>query len=220
MAFLEDVRLPEDVERGARGGPQFKTSIRTLASGYEKRNKTWENARGKWNVSYGISLKSDLDEVINTFYVVNGQADGFRFKDWSDYQIGENTTPDTSTRQLIGLTDTVATTFQIFKRYTRGANFFDRTITKIVVGSLRVWVNNLEVAEGVGAGDYAIDTTTGIITLGATLAAQSGTEVEVLCDFDVPVRFNQDQFNIVTEASFSIDAVINIPTIEVVEIRI
>ena len=220
MAFFDDVRLPDNVERGASGGPGFNTSIRALTSGFEKRNKNWEKSRGRWNVGYGITTQSALDGVINTFYVVSGQADGFRFKDWGGFQIGDTTTPDITTRQLIGLTDTVTATFQIFKRYTRGANNFDRTINKIVVGTLRVWVDNVEITEGAGAGEFAIDNNTGIITLGSTLVAQSGTEVEVLCEFDVPVRFNQDQIDIVTEGVFSKDAVISIPSIEIMEIRV
>ena len=41
MAF-HNVQLPEEVERGAQGGPQFKTTVFTLSSGYEKRNVEWE----------------------------------------------------------------------------------------------------------------------------------------------------------------------------------
>lgn len=220
MAFFDDIRLPIDVERGASGGPGFNTTIRALTNGFEKRNRNWSVARGRWDVGYGIDNKADLEGVINTFYAVNGMADGFRFKDWSDFQIGDNITPDVTTRQLIGTTDTVTANFQIFKRYTRGSTFFDRTINKIVVGTARLWVNNVEITEGAGAGEFTIDNDTGIITLGSTLVAQSGTEVEILCEFDVPVRFNTDQLEINVEGFFNIDSVISIPSIDIIEIRV
>lgn len=220
MAFYEDVRLPVDVERGARGGPGFRTTILPLTSGFEKRNRNWSQVRGKWNVKYGIDSQPNLQGVIDTFYVVGGMADGFRFKDWADYQIGDTLTPDISTRQLIGLTDTTTTDFQIFKRYTVGAQSFDRIINKPVSGTTKLWVNNVEINEGAGAGEFTIDTTTGIITLGSTLAAQSATEVEVLCQFDVPVRFAADQLEISTELAYQADAIIQLPNINVVEIRV
>ena len=73
---------------------------------------------------------------------------------------------------------------------------YDRTIAKPVAGTVQVWVNNVAIAEGVGAGEFAVDTATGIVTLGSTLAAQSGTTVEAACEFDVPVRFNLDKMNV------------------------
>ena len=70
---------------------------------------------------------------------------------------------------------------------------YDRPLAKPVSGTVQVWVNNVAITEGAGAGEFTVDTTTGIVTLGATLAAQSATDVEAACEFDVPVRFNLDK---------------------------
>ena len=40
MAFHE-VRFPDDISRGARGGPERRTQIVELASGHEERNASW-----------------------------------------------------------------------------------------------------------------------------------------------------------------------------------
>ena len=218
MAFNDDIRLPDDVERGANGGPGFNTSVIVLTSGFERRNKNWENTRGKWNVGYGITTADQLEGVIDTFYVVNGMADGFRFKDWSGFRIGK--TNDVTTRQLIGTTDGSTATFQTFLRYTRGATSFDRDIKKIVAATYRLWEDDVEITEGGGAGEFAIDNNTGIATLGSTLAAKSGTEVEIICEFDVPVRFATDELNITTSLFHLDEAVISIPAINIMEIRI
>ncbi len=219
MAFLDDVRLPIDVERGAQSIPMFNTTVITLANGFEKRNQNWSLPRQSFDISYGILLKPDLDAVINLFYAVRGQLDGFRIKDWADFEIGQTEGDDDSTRQSLGLTDGSNALFQIFKEYTVGVTTFNRTINKIVVGTARVWVDNVEITEGGGAGEFAIDNDTGIITLGSTLAAQSSTIVAVITEFDVPVRFATDLLNISTEV-FHQEAVITLPSIPLIELRI
>ena len=60
---FDDVRLPEDIERGTMGGPMFKTTVITMASGKEQRNQDWEVVRGTYNVGYGIQKRSDIEAV-------------------------------------------------------------------------------------------------------------------------------------------------------------
>ena len=205
MAF-HDVQLPDDVEQGAQGGPAFRTTVLPIASGFEKRNQNWANTRGAWDIGYGITTKLNFSLVLDFFYARKGRLHSFRFKDWTDFEMA---------RQVIGQTDTTTANFQIFKRYTSGGQIHDRTLEKIVSGSVSVWVNNVAITEGAGAGEYQINLLTGVITLGSTLVAQSGTDVEVLCEFDVPVRFDTDQFNI-TAQTFDAGA---IPTLPIIEVR-
>ena len=206
MAFHE-VRLPEDVERGAEGGPQFNTTVIELISGFEKRNINWSKTRGEWDIGYGITTKTLFNSVLTFFYAREGRAHGFLFKDWSDFEMA---------RQNIGLTDTSNDTFQIFKRYTSGAINYDRILNKIVTGTESVWVNDVAITEGVGVSQYQLDDTTGIITLGSALASQSGTDVEVLCEFNIPVRFDTDQLRISMQ-TFDAGA---IPEFSIVEVRV
>lgn len=160
MTF-HDVRMPEDIERGAVGGPGFKTTVLALSSGAEQRNVNWNRSRGKWNISYGITNKSELDPVINMFYAMQGMAGGFRFKDWSDFQIGDTINGLTSTAQEIGLGDGINAAFQVFKRYDVTVTFYDRIINKIVSGTLRVFVGGTEQLENVA---YIADYATGLVT--------------------------------------------------------
>lgn len=205
MAF-HNVRLPDDVERGARGGPRFRTTVLTLSSGFERRNIEWARTRGEWDIGYGLQTKADINDVIAFFYARQGRAHGFRFKDWTDFQI---------TTQSIGTTDGSNATFQIFKAYTDAAATFNRILTRIVDNSVTLTVNSVTIAEGAGASQYQLNDDTGIITLGSTLAAQSGTDVAITCEFDVPVRFDQDELDLVAER----DDVLGIPQIPVVELR-
>jgi uncharacterized protein (TIGR02217 family) len=47
MAFHE-VRFPDDISRGARGGPERRTQVVELASGDEERNASWADSRRRY----------------------------------------------------------------------------------------------------------------------------------------------------------------------------
>ena len=213
MSFYE-ARLPVDVERGATGGPKFKTTVIAITSGFEKRNQDWQLTRGSWDVGYGISTKSDLDAVINHFYAMRGMLHGWRFKDWSDFQIGDTFSGDTTTKQSIGVGDATTVDFQVYKRYSISVIYFDRPVTKLVSGTVRVFVNAVEQTETT---NYTVDYDTGIITF--LSAPGVAADVAVMCEFDIPVRFDTDTLNLTTEL-FSDEAKLSIPRIPVVEIRV
>lgn len=182
MAF-HDVRLPTDIERGAQGGPGFKTTVLSLSSGYEKRNIDWERTRGKWDISYGLDSKANQEAVLAFFYARQGRAHSFRFKDWTDFEIGESGSP-----QEIATADGMQTQFQIVRRYTSGAYTFSRAITRPVSGTVQIYVNGM-----LQGGGVSVDVDTGVITF--VSAPSMGDTIEVICEFDVPVRFDTDQLD-------------------------
>lgn len=205
MAF-HDIRFPDSIAEGAEGGPEFSTSLVMSSGGYEQRQSNWASPRGRWNVGTGVKDADGVAELIAFFRARRGRLHAFRFKDWSDFILS---------RQTIGTTDGSDATWQIFKRYTDGAYTVDRRITRPVAGTVSVWVNNTAISVGVGSSQYQIDLATGIITLGATLAATTGQAIEVECDFDVPARFDTDSLPLRLDA-YEIGA---IPDIQVIEIR-
>lgn len=182
MAF-DEVRLPTCIEAGATGGPGFKTTVIVLSSGFEKRNQDWSETRGEWDISFGIKEKDDLDALIAFFYARRGRARGFRFKDFSDYILE---------MQAIGVGDGVNDEFQIYKRYTSGGVDYDRVLTKIVTGTLQVWVNGV-LQPG---GNYTIDYNTGLITFSAPNIPAGSAIVSAAAEFDVPVRFDIDKLGV------------------------
>ncbi len=206
MAFNE-TRLPDDVEKGASGGPGFKTSVTVRSSGKEQRNSEWSTTRGEWDIGYGILTKEDFAVVLAVFYAQRGRLDGFRFKDWSDFELAD---------QQIALGDDTTTVFQIFKRYTFGAVNFDRDLTRIITGTIVVRLDGVLQTD---PGDYTIDLDTGLITMVVAPASTGGTgpsSEEVLsveCDFEVPVRFDTDTFGITLEV-FNAGAIPNLPIVE------
>ena len=120
MAFHE-VRFPDDISRGARGGPERRTQVVELASGDEERNASWADSRRRYDAAYGIRRADDLAAVIAFFEARNGRLHGFRWKDWGDYRSGLPSAPVTPIDQALGTGDGDTETFQLVKRYESGA---------------------------------------------------------------------------------------------------
>lgn len=224
MAFFDAIRLPEDVERGAQGDFGFKTTIFTMDSGFEQRNIDWSQSKGAWNVGYGIQSLAQLQTIRTIHQIMNGSGHGFRYKFWFDFEIGDPADAPAS-KQLIALGDGVDTTFQSIKTYTEGASSYSREIKKIVSGTDRVWINSTELTRNnptPGAGEYAIDINTGIITTGDVPGGPasggdgpSGEDaVYLIAEYDVPVRFDIDQLNTAIEV-FNAGSIPNIPIVEI-----
>lgn len=206
MAF-HDTRFPDRIAEGAEGGPEYSTSIVISSGGHEQRIANWSVARGRWNVGTGLQDVADYATLLAFFRARQGRLHAFRFKDFSDYEMP---------RQTIGTTDGSDATWQLFKAYTSGATTISRTITRPVAGTVNVWVNNTAITAGPGAGQYQVNLSTGVITLGSTLTATTGQAIEAACDFDVPVRFDTDSLPLRLTA-FEIGEWPDVPVVEIRE---
>lgn len=193
-----DLRLPTGVERGVRGGSLFNTDILPLDSGREFRNINWQDARGKWDASYGVlaaqndpdvDYDATLQETQAFFHIMRGRAHSFRFKDHKNYKIGDPDDPG-SDHQNIALGDDTTQSFQLFKEwsYTGTIEVYQKPITKTVSGTESVYLD--DVLQGAG---YSIDATTGILTF--STAPGPGVVIAVACEFDHHVRFDTDHFD-------------------------
>src|SRR5512139_3676820 len=86
--MVDNVQLPEDVERGAKGGPKFQTTVLAGFSGLEQRNIDWIYRRAEYTIGYGLQDPStSIQAIIDMFHTQYGRAYAFLFKDWSDYTI-------------------------------------------------------------------------------------------------------------------------------------
>ncbi len=184
MAFIE-TRFPTDIAYGSGGGPAYSTDIVITQSGYEQRNANWSQARAQYNVAHGVKTQAQLDTLIAFFRARKGRADGFRFKDWTDYQV---------TGQAIGTGNGTTTAFQLVKTYTSGSVTETRTITKPVAGTVNIYLNSVLQNTSV----YTLDTTTGLITFNTA----PGNSVAITADyqFDIPARFDTDRLSATLDA--------------------
>jgi uncharacterized protein (TIGR02217 family) len=206
MTFHE-VRFPDNISRGARGGPERRTQIVEMASGDEERNGSWADSRRRYDASYGIRKADDLAAVTAFFEARRGRLYGFRWKDWADYKSCLPSANPTATDQPIGTGNGAATTFQLVKLYTSGAQFWTRTITKPVAGTVALALNGVTQITG-----WTVNTTTGVISFAA--APAPGVAITASFEFDVPVRFDTDTLDVTLDFE-RLGSITSIPLIEV-----
>lgn len=186
MAF-HHIRFPLDIALGARGGPERKTEVTTLAGGGEKRNGRWAHSRRRYNAGYGVKSRADMQAVLAFFEERRGRLHGFLWRDGLDFSSGG--TAPLPTDQAIGIGDGVRTQFQLTKTYGAAFDPYIRPIQKPVSGSVRVAIGGAEVLTG-----FVVDGTSGIVSFDT--APADGAAVTAGFLFDVPVRFDTDRLDI------------------------
>lgn len=206
MAFHE-IRFPDNISRGARGGPERRTQVVELASGDEERNASWANSRRRYDVAYGIRRADDLAAVVAFFEARNGRLFGFRFKDWADYKSSLPSQAIIPTDQQIGTGTGALKTFQLSKRYTSGAQTWTRSIAKPVTGTVRIALGMVEQMSG-----WTLDATTGVVTF--TTAPGAGVTITTGFEFDVPVRFDTDSLDVTLDVE-RLGSITSIPLLEI-----
>lgn len=204
MAFHQ-VRFPLDIALGARGGPERKTDVVTLAGGGERRNGRWARSRRRYNAGYGVKSRADMQAVLAFFEERRGRLHGFLWRDGIDHSSGGPVPAPTD--QAIGTGDGVRTQFPLQKRYGAAFDPYLRPILKPVAGTVRVAVAGVEAMSG-----WSVDVATGVVTF--AVAPASGAAVSAGFVFDVPVRFDIDRLDI-EWTSFDAAEAPSIPLVEI-----
>jgi uncharacterized protein (TIGR02217 family) len=198
MPSFHEVQFPSDISYGSSGGPEFSTDVVITHSGHEQRNANWSEARAVYNVSHGVKTQAQLDNLISFFRARQGRAYGFRFKDWSDYNV---------TGQQIGIGDGSTTQFQLIKQYVSSPISVSRDIKKPVSGTLVTYLDDVEQSSGV-----SMDASTGVVTF--TSPPLSSEVITADFEFDVPVRFDTDRLSASLD-NYGVNSWNNIPIVEI-----
>ena len=202
MAFHE-VRFPTDISYGEVGGPGWSTTVDILESGAEGRNQNWASERGRWELIRNNWTQAKINEVLAFFNARAGRLHGFRFKAVANYRT-------TSPYDYLGTaTATPQTVWQLRKQFISGSTTYNKTIKKPVAGTTRVYFGSVEQVTG-----WTVSTTAGTITFGT--GPPNGTVVNAYCEFDVPVRFDTDNLQIISVAA----GVFSLPSLPLVELRV
>ena len=212
MSFHE-IRFPTSISRGAHGGPERRTDVVVLGSGFEERNARWAHARRSYNAGYGIKSVDDLHAIIAFFEERRGRLHGFRWRDHSDWKSCPPDATPSALDQQVGTGDGARAQYQLSKRYGTLHAPYDRPIAKPVTGTLLVAVAG---SQRISAVDFDLDSATGRITFRAGHIPPSGALITAGFEFDVPVRFDTDKLEI-NLSGFRHGA---IPVIPIIEIRV
>mgnify|MGYP001548577442 CR=1 FL=1 len=204
---FHEVRFPTAIAFHSTGGPERRTEIVALGSGFEERNAVWANSRRRYDVGSGVKTLDDLSGVIAFFEVRLGRLYGFRFRDFADFKSCAPGASVSPLDQALGTGDGVATVFQLIKTYTSGPANWVRRIAKPVDGTVRIAVDGVEQTSGV-----SVDPTTGLVTFDTPPATDAA--ITAGYEFDTPVRFDTDALSI-NLASFAAGEIPSIPIVEV-----
>jgi uncharacterized protein (TIGR02217 family) len=177
--MFSEERLDLGYDYGTVATITTKTSIIESKNGKEQRTPQWYQPLLQFNIGKRSEINNQLDQLIAFFQARKGAYEGFRFKDWSDYQFSTIITLNANKQA------------QLFKAYSVAGFTVKRPLIKIVPESILVSVGNSPVTTG-----WTVDFNTGIITFD-----QIQTElIQVSGEFDVPVRFATDEINLRFEA--------------------
>lgn len=176
-----DERFPEDISLGAIGGPEYKTEIIHSLNGKEQRNSMWSNARVQYIISYTAKDYNNIYRILAFFRARKGRAIGFRFKDWSDYRVE---------KEIVGIGDDVKCHFQLIKTYKSGKCNEIRLIDRPVQNTMQIFIDD----KIISSEQYNIEYNKGIISF--LQPPKKGGVIAVSAEFDVLVRFDNDQLAI------------------------
>ena len=207
MQAFDDILYPLALGLDAGIAPEFSTSIAVTASGFEKRNSLWSDARLRFDVGPGVRSEAELGTLIAFFRARRGAARGFRLRDPSDFSSNGMTGTPTAADQLLGAGDGARTAFALVKRYGGGEDAQVRRVTRPRFDTLLVSVGGVVAPTGwtlAEGGTLTFDT-----------APAAGKAVRAGFLFDVPVRFAEDRLDISGAAFAAGEA----PSVPVVEIR-
>lgn len=210
ISFLQD-SFPLAIAFGATGGPERKTDIVPLATGFEARNARWSDSRRRYDAGSGIRSVDDLRQVVSLFEKARGRLVGFRFRDPLDHSSALSGTTISNADQVIGMGDGAQTRFRLTKTYGGGGQAYIREIRLPQADSVTVAVGGVQQQTGSAV---SVDPQTGELVFAE--APPDGAQITAGFRFDVPVRFDTDHL----EISITHFRAGDIPSIPLVEIRL
>ncbi len=185
--MFHDVNLPDFLALYAKGGPIFSTNIIQTQSGREVRIPNKYQAIHQYVITDCYLNQKQFEEFNSFFRARFGMTYGFRLKDYSDYMCNSQKIEVDNNNK-----------FQLIKTYSDEISPYTRIITKPI--DVKIDMQN------------DIDYTTGIGILKNPL--KNGEKLIATFTFDVPVRFNNEQF----KYSFQPDGTIMIYDLLLIEV--
>lgn len=207
MDFLDE-RFPDRISFGARGGPVWKTTRVMTHSGRRWVNREWDYPLHRYQVAQAVKTNADFEEVRAFFYIVAGAYEGFRFKDWSDFEC----TLDNSRLVLQAGSPTL---WQLARVYRVGAREFVRPIYKPCASPAPQVYRTRSGSTTLATA--TVDTSTGLAAISGHV---SGDTYRWVGEFDVPVAFVDDELEAVIADKGDDGFLMSWPSIVIEEVRV
>lgn len=183
MAYLK-AYIPGCAGYGFSGGPEFKTRIKVLANGRERRNADWDNERNRYTLPFLNLSGEQYIPIRQHFQVCRGMLHNFLYQDPLD---------DQATNEQFALGDGVTQEFQLSKLSVTDGIFYQRTVTALYQegpDGTAIDVTPVITVNGVVNGSVTFDRQRGTVLFAA--APANGAVLRWSGLFSVWVRFDQD----------------------------
>lgn len=208
MQAFDDVLYPLALGRDATVVPEFSTSVSVTASGFERRNSLWSNARLRFDVGPGVRSEAELGQLIAFFRARRGPARGFRLRDPSDFSSNGMVAAPGPLDQQLGTGDGLTAEFPLIKRYGEGEDAQVRRITRPDFATVVVSIDG-----ALQVGNWTL-AEHGVVIFDE--APPVGADIRAGFLFDVPVRFAEDSLE-VSGAAFAAGEAPSVPVVEIRE---
>ncbi|MBT9158860.1 MAG: hypothetical protein DDT26_00108 [Dehalococcoidia bacterium] len=176
--FFLEAGLPYlGIDYGMASTFRFNTTVLSRRDGQEQRVANWQSPLFEGNLGDRTLTETELTQLLGFFRDRQGPVQGWRLRDWSDYQLKN---------ELQGFGNGFRTQFPLIKRYNLAGLMFIRHITKPDLRNCVVMLN------GVRMRNWRLRLSTGLLEF--FQPPPSGASVTVSCSFSVPVRFVSDEF--------------------------
>ncbi|MEO1721226.1 MAG: DUF2460 domain-containing protein [Pseudomonadota bacterium] len=178
-----DYEFPLEISYGTRAGPEHRTVVHDLTSGFVDTVRVWQAPRRRYEVTIGRKKLADLQVLEDFVLTVGGRECGFLIRDPVRSITGGGEVPGAAD-ELLGLGDDAQTTYPLQRSVIAAGKTVAQPISRPDGGSVRVSVAGSELLSG-----FSLDGL-GRVTLLAAPAA--GEEVRAGFTYRIPVRLEDD----------------------------
>lgn len=137
----------------------FSTDVVEYGAGARQRNAQWEEPLGRWELGDRNVTREEMLALRSWFAVAKGKARGFRMRDPAEWAVAQ-----ADGRLGVAGVGTGEPAYQLTRAYVLDAKVTPRSIRKPVAGSVAIYRNLAVATAGAAPGQYALDTTSGVVT--------------------------------------------------------
>lgn len=149
------IEMPHCLAFGAVATNGWSTVIAETEAGYEQRTQEWTQWRNEYDLPLPPTLPAEFEPVRDHFAMVRGMLHSFPMKDWSDFTVS-------AAQSVVSYVSPGA--FQFGKRYGVAPYAYDRKLTRFA-GAVQPLRGGVPMVAGGGAGQYAFNADTGVLTV-------------------------------------------------------
>lgn len=181
---FDEIEISRYYSEGAKGGPEFLTSILGAPYGAQQRNLTRYDAIHKFEIRFdGARENIEFPLLLDFFMTRFGAAVGFRFFPFFD---------NSWKNEQIALTSPANGTYFLTRTYTKGSRTYVRRIVK-PIAPITVTING---TDALNFSPYSVDYTKGKIVFQTPAGLPSGGVLRVSGEYCIPVAFDTDKVDI------------------------